>query len=282
VVSYIVRSIHKILKEKFNKPDGFADKSVILLDPAAGTLTFPAMAVRLCYKEFEEKGLKGAFPSLVKDHILKDFYAFELMVAPYAIGHFKIGMVLEDLGYRMGEEGFRFYLTNALELKKEPKVGEPHTLPYDLAEEGKKAEEVKKKVPVLVIFGNPPYSVHSENKSKFIEELMDDYKEDVRGERNIQPLSDDYIKFLRFAQWKIERTGQGIVGMITNNSYLSGLIHRGMRKKLLETFDEIYILNLHGNARIGEQTPEGGKDENVFDIQQGVGIALMVKLPEKP
>jgi len=110
---------------------------------------------------------------------------------------------------------------------------------------------------------------------------MDDYKEDVRDERNIQPLSDDYIKFIRFAHWKIAQAGKGILGFITNNSYLSGVIHRGMRKKLLETFDEIYILNLHGSSRIGEKTPDGGKDENVFDIQQGVAIALYVK-SEKP
>jgi predicted helicase len=123
--------------------------------------------------------------------------------------------------------------------------------------------------------------VSSENKSEFIENLMDDYKEDVREERNIQPLSDDYIKFLRFAHWKIAQAGKGILAFITNNSYLSGVIHRGMRRKLLESFDEIYILNLHGSSRIGEKTPEGSKDENVFDIQQGVTIAIYVK-SEKP
>ena len=106
---------------------------------------------------------------------------------------------------------------------------------------------------------------------------MELYKSDVRDEKNIQPLSDDYIKFIRFAHWKIEQTGKGVIGMITNNSYLSGLIHRGMRKKLLESFHEIYILNLHGNSRIGEKCPDGSKDENVFDIQQGVSIALFIK-----
>jgi len=169
----------------------------------------------------------------------------------------------------------------------------------DLTKEGQEAKRIKEKVPILVVLGNPPYSVSSENKSVFIEGgripdktnkygkvikykyisgLMDAYKEDVRDERNIQPLSDDYIKFIRFAHWKIDQAGKGILGFITNNSYLSGLIHRGMRKKLLETFDEIYILDLHGSSRIGEKTPEGGKDENVFDIQQGVAIALYVKL----
>jgi len=152
----------------------------------------------------------------------------------------------------------------------------------DLTKEAQEAKRIKEKVPIMVVLGNPPYSVSSENKSEFIENLMDDYKEDVRGERNIQPLSDDYIKFIRFAHWKIAQAGKGILGFITNNSYLSGVIHRGMRRKLLETFDEIYILNLHGSSRIGEKTPEGGKDENVFDIQQGVAIVLYVKLEKSP
>ena len=106
---------------------------------------------------------------------------------------------------------------------------------------------------------------------------MELYKADVRGEKNIQPLSDDYIKFIRFAHWKIDTAGKGVIGLITNNSYLSGLIHRGMRKKLLGSFNDIYILNLHGNSRIGEKCPDGSKDENVFDIQQGVSIALFIK-----
>jgi len=151
----------------------------------------------------------------------------------------------------------------------------------DLAREGQEAKRIKEEVPILVVLGNPPYSVSSENKSDFIENLMGDYKEDVRDERNIQPLSDDYIKFIRFAHWKIEQAGRGIIGFITNNSYLSGLIHRGMRKKLLETFDEIHILNLHGSSRIGERAPDDTKDENVFDIQQGVAIALFLKYGEK-
>ena len=128
-----------------------------------------------------------------------------------------------------------------------------------------------------MILGNPPYSVSSVNKSDFIEREMNVYKEDVRKERNIQPLSDDYIKFIRFAHWKIDKDGKGIIGLITNNSYLSGIIHRGMRRKLLDSFDEIFILNLHGNSRIGEKAPDGSKDENVFDIQQGVSIALFIK-----
>jgi predicted helicase len=251
------------LISKFGIPDGLADRSVTLLDPAAGTLTFPITAIRVVKNELEAKGKQGLFPSIVKEHILPHCYAFELLIPPYAAGHFRIAGVLEDLGYRLGaDERFHFYLTNSLETKE---VKELPLMP-DLAREGREAKRIKEELPILVVCGNPPYSVSSENRSDFIERLIEDYKRDVRGERNIQPLSDDYIKFIRFAQWKIEQAGQGIVGMITNNSYLDGLIHRGMRKRLLQAFNEVYILNLHGSSfRRGERTPDGSKDENVFE-----------------
>ena len=225
----------------------------------------------------EERNKAGLIKAYIEEHVLPHFHAFEILVAPYTVGHFKVSMVLEEMGYKFKEgERFQFYLTNTLEMKEPKQI----SFLIDLAKEGQEAKRIKEKVPILVVLGNPPYSVSSENKSDFIESLMDDYKEDVREERNIQPLSDDYIKFIRFAHWKIEQAGKGILGFITNNSYLSGVIHRGMRRKLLETFDEIYIMNLHGSSRIGERTPEGGKDENVFDIQQGVAIALYVKAEE--
>ncbi len=129
--------------------------------------------------------------------------------------------------------------------------------------------------------GNPPYSVSSSNKTDFIENLMETYKTAVRSERNIQPLSDDYIKFIRFAHWKMEKVKKGAVGIITNNSYIDGLIHRGMREELAKTFDEIYILNLHGNSNKSEKCLDGSKDENVFDIKQGVSIAFFVKTGKK-
>ncbi len=279
VVSYIVRSIHELLKEKFGKSEGLATSDVTLLDPAAGTLTFIVQAIKEVKRELEEKKKEGLITSYIEEHILPHFHAFEILVAPYTVGHFKVSMVLEDMGYRFKkEERFQFYLTNTLEMKTPRQT----SFLIDLTKEAQEANRIKEKVPILAVLGNPPYSVRSENKSEFIENLMDDYKEDVRDERNIQPLSDDYIKFIRFAHWKIAQAGKGILGFITNNSYLSGVIHRGMRRKLLETFDEIYILNLHGSSRIGEKTPEGGKDKNVFDIQQGVTIVLYVKLEKSP
>lgn len=279
VVSYIVRSIHKLLKEKFGKSEGLATSDVTLLDPAAGTLTFIVQAIKQIQKELEEKKKEGLITSYIEEHILPHFHAFEILVAPYTVGHFKVSMVLEDMGYRFKEnERFQFYLTNTLEMK-DPKQT---SFLIDLTKEAREAKRIKEKVPIMVVTGNPPYSVSSENKSEFIERLMDDYKEDVRTEKKYGVLEDDYIKFIRFADWKIAQAGKGILGFITNNSYLSGVIHRGMRRKLLETFDEIYILNLHGSSRIGEKTPEGGKDENVFDIQQGVAIVLYVKLEKSP
>ena len=280
VVSYIVRSLHSVLKEQFNKPDGFADKNVTVLDPAAGTLTFLAETAKLAVDEFVSKYGEGGRKNFIKDHILKNFYAFELMMAPYAIGHLKMSFLLEELGYRLlKDDRVKLYLTNTLEMEELPETKLPGM--SSLSEESHLAGRVKKEKPILVILGNPPYSVSSVNKSDFIEHEMDVYKEDVRVERNIQPLSDDYIKFIRFAHWKIEQDGKGIIGMITNNSYLSGLIHRGMRKRLIESFDAIYILNLHGNSRIGERHPDGSKDENVFDIQQGVSIVLFIKKAKK-
>ncbi|KAF0145723.1 MAG: Adenine specific DNA methyltransferase [Nitrospirae bacterium] len=276
VVSYIVRSLNHILKEHFDKKDGFASQTVTVLDPAAGTLTFLAEAAHLAVEEFTSKYGEGKRRGFIKEHILKNFYAFELMMAPYAIGHLKMSFLLEELGYKLQtDDRFKLYLTNTLEMEELAQTELPGMV--SLSEESHMAGKVKKEQPILVVLGNPPYSVSSANKSTFIEKEMDIYKEDVRDERNIQPLSDDYIKFIRFAHWKIENAGKGVIGMITNNSYLSGLIHRGMRKSLLESFNEIYILNLHGNSRIGEKCPDGTKDENVFDIQQGVSIAIFVK-----
>ena len=281
VVSYITRSINNILKEKFDKPLGFASKGVTLLDPASGTLTFPANAIRIAKEEIENSANAGSWLDDVQKHILKDFYAFELLMAPYIIGHLKISLLLEDLGYKM-KNGDRFplYLTNTLDLSEVQISAGPFVA--GLSEEAQKAKKIKEDEKILVVMGNPPYSVSSHNLIKEESEykqLYESYKEKVRKEeKNIQPLSDDYIKFIAFAHWKIKQAGKGIVGMITNNSYLDGLIHRDMRRKLAEDFDEIYVLNLHGNSKRKETTPEGGKDENVFDIQQGVSIILLVKL----
>ena len=286
VVKYIVRSIHELLKTHFDLQDGLASKEVTLLDPAGGTLTFPAEAIKLAVEEFVSKYGDGGKNNFIKKQLLKNFYAFELMMAPYAIGHIKISFLLEELGYKMEEDDrFKLYLTNTLDMEDLQQTEIPGL--ESLSEESHEAGKVKQREPILVILGNPPYSGHSANSNAWTEKLLKEnidgaqsyYEVDGQplGEKNPKWLQDDYVKFLRFAQWKINKSGMGVVGMITNHSYLDNPTFRGMRQSLLRTFNEIYIIDLHGNAKKKEVAPDGSKDENVFDIQQGTAIVVMIK-----
>jgi len=286
VVRYIVRAVHDLLQTRFDLADGLADARVTLLDPAAGTLTFPAEALALAFNQFTAKYGAGAKETFLRDHILPHFYAFELLMAPYAIGHMKIGFLLEALGIPLQNgERFQFYLTNALEMEDLQQIAIPGLA--SLSEESHHAAKVKKEEPILVILGNPPYSGISANQNDWTEKLLKTDLDGAKsyytvdgqplGEKNPKWLQDDYVKFLRFAQWKIHRAGRGVVAMITNHGYLDNPTFRGMRQSLLKTFDEIYLLDLHGNSLKKETAPDGGTDENVFDIRQGVAIALMVK-----
>lgn len=283
IVGYITRSVHKLLKSKFDKKDGFATPSVTVLDPAAGTLTFLSEAIRLAIDEYKEKygnGI-GGDKGLIKTHILENFYAFELMMAPYAIGHLKMGFVLDEYKYKLDDKDrFKLYLTNTLDFKKEDEGQFVGMFEEVMAEEAREALKVKEEIPIMVVMGNPPYSGHSENKGDWIMEQMKEYKQingKPLGEKNPKWLNDDYVKFLRFSQWQIERAEQGIVGFITNHAWLDNPTFRGMRASLLKTFDEIYIYNLHGNSLSKEKTPDGEKDENVFDIRAGVSIVIGIK-----
>lgn len=285
VVGYIVRSIHDLLKTRFNLPDGLADPRVTLLDPAAGTLTFPAEAIRLAAAEYTAKYGEGGKRGFVRGQILHNFYAFELMMAPYAIGHLKMSYLLEELGCPLEDsDRFQLYLTNSLSMEDIYLADMPGL--SALSEESHAALKVKQK-PILVILGNPPYSGISANQSEWTERLLKTdldgaqsyYTVDGQplGERNPKWLQDDYVKFLRFAQWKVEKAGEGVVGMITNHGYLDNPTFRGMRRSLMKTFNEIHVLNLHGSSLKKEKTPTGGKDENVFDIRPGVAVILLVK-----
>jgi len=277
VVSYIVRSLHTILKESFNRDDGFANESVTVLDPAAGTLTFLAEASKIVVEEFTKKYGEGGKERLIKEHILNNFYAFELMMSPYAIGHLKMSFLLEELGYRLKDDDrFKLYLTNTLEMEELAQTKLPGMA--SLSEESHLAGKVKKEQPILVILGNPPYSGHSSNIGDWISrEIKAYYQVDGKplGEKNPKWLQDDYVKFIRFAQWKIDQAGEGVLGFITNHRYIDNPTFRGMRQSLMKSFTEIYILDLHGYSR--EKCPDGSKDENVFDIQQGVAIAIFIK-----
>ena len=283
VISFIVNSLREILRNKFELSDGLASKNVTLLDPAGGTLGFLYKAIEVAVHEFKENYGDGAVKDFIRERVLQNFYAFELMMAPYAIGHMKISFLLEELGYRMkDDERVKYYLTNTLEMKELDETKFPGM--SSLSHESHEAGKVKRDTPILVILGNPPYSGHSSNIGEWIsQEIKEYYFVDGKplGEKNPKWLQDDYVKFIRFAQWKIDEAGEGVVGFITNHSYLDNPTFRGMRQSLMKSFDEIYILDLHGNNLKKEKSPDGSKDENVFDIQQGVAIVFFVKYKER-
>jgi predicted helicase len=304
VVSYIVRSVDEILKRDFGLSDGIADTTqvkikspdgekdvhkVLILDPAAGTGTFLYKVIRQIYEHETEHGRKGAWSQYVSRHLLPRLFGFELLMAPYTVAHMKLGLELKDSGYDFSaDERLRVYLTNTLDEAKQ--VSDALFAGW-IAEEANAAGDIKKDVPVMVVLGNPPYSGHSANTGEWIEGLLrgidtltgrpsgNYFEVDGKGlgERNPKWLNDDYVKFIRFAQWRIEQTGYGILAFITNHGYLDNPTFRGMRQSLLTAFDRIYILDLHGNAKKKEKAPDGSKDENVFDIQQGVSIGIFVK-----
>lgn len=276
IVNFIVNAVDEVLRDKFEREDGVADENSMILDPATGTGSFLDAVIQ--HKSHQKFNTSGMWSEYVSESLMKRLYGFELLMAPYAIAHLKIGLELKKAGYNFASKNrLGVFLTNTLDMtiKKTDQL-----FAEWISEESASASEVKEQHPIMVVLGNPPYSVSSRNKSAHIEKLMNTYKEAVRGEKNLQPLSDDYIKFIRFSQDRIEKTGYGIVAMITNNSFLSGKVHKGMREELMKNFNELYILNLHGSARVKSEE-NGVHDENVFDIMQGVSISILVKLPEK-
>ena len=212
-------------------------------------------------------------------------------MAPYAICHLKLALEIggAEAGFAVPKgERLNVFLTNTLEEPRDAVSGQTVLMAHEIAREAASADAVKRDKPVMVILGNPPYSGHSANKGQWIRDLMRGKGEETvgnyfhvdgrpLGERNPKWLNDDYVKFIRFAQWRIERTGEGVLAFVTNHSYLDNPTFRGMRQSLMQTFDDIYLLDLHGNSKKKERAPDGGLDENVFDIQQGVAIGLFVK-----
>ena len=304
VVSYIVRSVHQILQRDFGIPDGLADTETVaqhsgaartqprvtILDPATGTGTFLRHVVDKVHDAYitSRGNSPETWPDYVRKHLLPRLFGFELMVAPYAMCHLSLTQHLARMGYHFTQdERLHVYLTNTLDERDlQLYLAEENAI----AKEGDAAIKIKKLYQLMVILGNPPYAIHSANKSDWIHNLLrgsdgsdiataNYFHVDGQplNEKNPKMLNDDYVKFFRFAQWHIERTGYGVLGCITNHGYLDNLTFKGMRESLLNAFDEIYLLNLHGNLRKKERTPEGGKDENVFDIQQGVAIGFFVK-----
>jgi len=315
VVNYIVNSIDWLLKTRLGRPKGLADENTLILDTATGTATFLYFVIEHIHQGFRKQ--LGAWDGYVSRYLLPRIFGFELLMAPYAVAHLKISMLLEQSGYTFGsDQRLGIYLTNTLEeaaKKSEMLLGQ------FIAREANAASEIKRERPIMVVLGNPPYSGHSANRSwtevnvekgkeyvarfdavqgirteikkraaksglvkvpTFIGALIQDYYM-VDGvwldERNPKWLQDDYVKFIRFAEWRIDKTGEGVLGYITNHGYLDNPTFRGMRQHLMQTFDEIHVLDLHGNSKKKEKAPDGGEDKNVFDIQQGVAILLAVK-----
>ena len=312
VVSYIVRSIDAILKDDFACPDGLADKStttieiadrtkkggkarqevhrVQILDPATGTGTFLYETIRQIHDALTaSRGVWASEKGYVAQHLLPRVHGFELMMAPYAVAHLKLGWLLTETGYDFpNDERLRVFLTNTLE-EADVVAGPLMALTDQIAREANAASRIKIECPIMVIMGNPPYSGLSANMNSWVDNLLKKplplkggaqsyYEIDGKplGEKKVW-LQDDYVKFIRFAQYRIELTGYGVLGFITNHGYLDNPTFRGIRQSLMQTFDDVYVLDLHGSSKKKETPPGGGTDKNVFDIQQGVAIGIFVK-----
>jgi predicted helicase len=296
VVQFIVRAVDTVLRREFGM-QGLMDARALVLDPACGTGSFLYEIVRQVHAQVCQHLGAGQWADYARQQLLPRLFGFELLMAPYTIAHLKLALELQRLGAPPSER-LRIYLTNALE----PAVKTSELLLGEfITREANEAAEVKREKPILVVLGNPPYSGHSANRSyvevsetiggrtrtrkqpTWIGKLLEDYKQ-VDGqplrERQQKWLQDDYVKFIRFAEWRIEQTGQGVVAFITNHAYLDNPTFRGMRAHLLRTFQRLYIVNLHGNARRKERAPDGSPDENLFDIQQGVAILIAIRNPD--
>jgi predicted helicase len=309
VVSYIVRSVDELLRTEFGLQDGLADAAtwgemacrhkdlvvpegipphqafVQILDPAVGTGTFLVEVIDLIHKTLAKKWqaqghskrkIEALWNEYVPEYLLPRLHGYELLMAPYAIAHLKIGLKLYETGYRFGSnERARIYLTNALEPAHDFSGTFEFAIPA-LAHEAQAVNEIKSKQRFTVVIGKPPYNNRSENKTPWIMRLIEIYKERVKKEETqIQALSDDYIKFIRLADWNVSRAGTGTIGMITNNGYLDGHIFRDLRAYLASSYSSMQIINLHGDTRKKEKTPDGVADKNVFEIMQGVAVVIL-------
>ncbi len=298
VVRFIVRSVDELLRTEFGLDKGLADSSKIertvkqqvhnikqiihrvqVLDPATGTGTFLNEVINQIHSKF--KGQEGRWKSYVNDDLLPRIHGFELMMASYTIAHLKLGLNLQNKGLEDFEKRLGVYLANSLE--EAPEI--EHTLfaqiglSHAITKEAEAAEIIKNKKPIMVVLGNPPYSGESQNphyRENDVYKYEPDSKQKLQ-ERNPKWLNDDYVKFLRFAESFVEKNKEGIIGMITAHGYLDNPTFRGMRWHLAKTFDKIYILDLHGNSNKKEVSPDGSKDENVFDIKTGVSIIIAIK-----
>lgn len=312
VVSAMVGAVDRLLRTEFGLSRGLADTTtwgamakrhaglripagtpphqafVQILDPATGTGTFLVETIDLIHKTmvntWREQGhgeaaIKARWTRYVPKHLLPRLHGYELLMAPYAVAHFKISLKLHETGYLFQQdERARVYLTNGLKLPSEEENLLTHHGPAVLAQETQAVNHVKQHQHFTVVIGNPPYAGHSQNNQlAWIVEKVQDYRRGVpelSKPAQAKWLQDDYVKFIRFSEENIINSGYGLLGLITNHGYLDNITFRGMRGHLLSTFSSLRVLDLHGNTKKRETAPDGSPDENVFDIQQGVAILL--------
>ena len=309
VVRFIISAVDELLKHEFNIFDGLADTlkvppqvsesssqhsprggrwthravhRVQVLDPSTGTGTFLTEIISYIKQRVQDLG--GDWKCYIERDLLPRLTGYELLMAPYVMAHLNLELLLRESGYSSTHpQGVRVYLKNCLE---EPQT-EIETVSAQWASNKKSdigGEEREKSI--LCVIGNPPYRGESSNQSPWIMRLMEDYKREPEGhsklkERNPKWVNDDYVKFLRYGQHLIERRGAGVVAFITPHGFLDNPTFRGVRWSLLKTYDLIYIIDLHGNAKRKERAIDGGVDVNIFDIMQGVAISLLVKTGQK-
>ncbi len=287
LVHYLVRAIQTMLHSTFRLRSGLADPSVVILDPAVGTGTFLLGAADTALAAVRHRGT-AAQKDLIETHILPHFFGFELLPAPYAIAHMKLGTFFQHYRYQLRDnQRLQVYLTNTLQLQAEGEIPHLHLPLYSgLVAEGIEAGRIKRESPVLVILGNPPYDRKSHNANRFSNRLQQDFYR-IDGERipdrNSAPLKDDYLRFIRWAVWKLLEQqgapGHGILAFVTNRAFIERKLHRGVRRFLLEKFDDIYVLDLHGDQR---EWYRDRVDEKVFkNVQAGIALTVFVKKPEE-
>ncbi|MDO8489976.1 MAG: type ISP restriction/modification enzyme [bacterium] len=294
VVRFIVRAVDDVLKKEFGLAEGLADTSklpsglhrVQVLDPAVGTGTFISAVIRIIYERLIEQGQKGRWPAYVHHDLLPRIHGFELMMAAYTIAHLKLSIAFKQTGFTIFNKRLGIYLTNSLEQAGLQTDMSSLGFAQSIAEEAKQAAVIKNETPIMVVIGNPPYSGVSSNESEDVNRLVEKYKVEPGGKQKLQErkhwLNDDYVKFIALAESMIEKNEEGIVAMITSHGYIENPTFRGMRWHLRKTFDQIYVLDLHGNSNKKETSPDGSKDENVFNIKTGVSIILGIKNGKKP
>ncbi|MDX5494545.1 MAG: hypothetical protein LPK86_13785, partial [Alphaproteobacteria bacterium] len=279
------------------KPDA---PFVQILDPATGTGTFLVEVINLIHKRMEqqwrEQGksaaeIKVAWNAYVPKHLLPRLTAFELKMAAYAIAHMKIGLKLSETGYNFGsDERLHVLLTNSLQPPRELDLEERMRLEA-MAHEAERANIAKQKTSFTVVIGNPPYKGHSMNPSKikgkltFAGEIIQRFfqvRGEPLGEKNPKWLNNDYVKFFALAMRYVERSGAGVVGYITSNSWLDSPTFRGVRTEVIDNFPLVRLVDLHGNINKRETAPDGTRDEGIFAIEEGTSITIAGKLNAKP